>query len=628
MRGAFKLHRYLCVASSLAGAAARHRHRVVSGEVGGSTKATAPPPRGNRWGVSAGACRPPVLWKVSLSLGVPFSGSYVSPPNLLRLPCPRPRLKVAVRACAGGRAVGELDRSSRHHRVGHDGQTRARLVDRWKSACKRSIPISPATHQTRATWVTVKLFNPPLGRPEWSSLTGGGVLAAKRLVESGRRVWAPCATSADEISEAVSPTVAPALTAAQCRGTRSRCSTRGVETPPPPRLGSVQTCVWIHWERTWQTPPTVVRPAFVGRGVAHVGVRARSPSCVGVEKGVCCRSPWPFVHGCCWRCQDVGVGPGGWPSHRSGGGEGLVPRSLDTSTGRARWTPLRWRALGTPPPPPLVGVRVRRAVCWQVPPSQPLHKRSPLPVASTAGQLGAGTLSGAPDAGPGGGRKGPGGHGRVAAQTATLWLCAQACVHAPALCTDCRPRLRCASGVSAYPRHEPSSAARGPRCIKLALRVHARLRPPYSATISTPSWPFRPRLSDPLLRPSHLPTPLLYSYPAVYPLPLRHPISLCPTSSTPFHFATPPPTSLCSARWPSSAPTAAARTSQHSVLWLTVVMCFAMSTARGHTASGWRRPSPLRRRLRRPQRRLRHGMRRLRPRRVGSQLTPKRTGGG
>lgn len=65
--------------------------------------------------------------------------------------------------------------------------------------------------------------------------------------------------------------------------------------------------------------------AFVGRGVAHVGVCASSLRCERGEKDVCCLSPWPFVHGCCWRCQGV-CGGGGCPPRLSGEG-GLVLRA-------------------------------------------------------------------------------------------------------------------------------------------------------------------------------------------------------------------------------------------------------------------------------------------------------------
>lgn len=281
--------------------------------------------------------------------------------------------------------------------------------------------------------MAVKFCNPPLGLPEWSTLTGGGVSGAKRLVERGRRPWLQCATSADEISWP-SPTVAPALTTALGRGSPPVPAPRARARHRHPFL-CVRACVWIHWEHSWQPSPSLCWSCFRWSwGGTRGHVRKLSQMRQG-RKDVCCRSPWPFVHGCCWRCQ--GVCGGGVPPAPLRGGGGLVPRRP--------WHLHRACTLDTPSlahaghaPPPLLNVRVRRAVCWKVPPRQPLHKRSPLAVASTAGQLGTGTLSPHLAQARAPRREGPRGRGWATAQTATLGLCARECVHPPTLCTDCQ----------------------------------------------------------------------------------------------------------------------------------------------------------------------------------------------
>lgn len=280
--------------------------------------------------------------------------------------------------------------------------------------------------------------------------------------------------------------------------------------------------------------------------------------------------------------------------------------------------------VGHPPPP-------RERACaegglLEVPPCQPLHKRSPLPVASTAGQLGTGALSGPPDAGQGegGGNRRGGRAGGWRRKPPRFGSVRGACVHAPALCTDCRPR-----GWSI--RHSTPRAA---LCLARAWvdkagAACARASPPVFPSHPTYAWLFRPRLCCPLCNPRNSPSSLLHGTPPrLRSFPLLHPL-LPSFNSLPSpslrHFPTVLPVFT---QWLFSAPTAAVPTSRRSARLPTAAKCSATSIALGPTASGWRRSLLLRRRLRQPQRRLRHGKRRCRPRRGGSQLTPTRIVGG
>lgn len=199
-----------------------------------------------------------------------------------------------------------------------------------------------------------------------------------------------------------------------------------------------------------------------------------------------------------------------------------------------------------------------------------------------------------------------------------------ACVHAPALCTDCRPR-----GWSI--RHSTPRAA---LCLARAWvdkagAACARASPPVFPSHPTYAWLFRPRLCCPLCNPRNSPSSLLHGTPPrLRSFPLLHPL-LPSFNSLPSpslrHFPTVLPVFT---QWLFSAPTAAVPTSRRSARLPTAAKCSATSIALGPTASGWRRSLLLRRRLRQPQRRLRHGKRRCRPRRGGSQLTPTRIVGG
>lgn len=91
-------------------------------------------------------------------------------------------------------------------------------------------------------------------------------------------MWAQSATRADELFAPVSPTVASALTAALPQGTRSATAARAGSRHCLPHF-EVSTRVRGYTGRTAGRPRRLsLVKAFDGRGVAHVGVRARSPT--------------------------------------------------------------------------------------------------------------------------------------------------------------------------------------------------------------------------------------------------------------------------------------------------------------------------------------------------------------